>query len=140
MHEHILVPMDLTERTERVAERVSVLADPDGGRMTLLHIVQTFKDVPFEEEREFYAQLEETARAVLAARAERLMQAGIEVVVEILFGENRAREIVRYAEVRGADLIVMASRPIDPEDPAEGFGRISHQVALLARCPVLLLR
>lgn len=140
MHKHLLVPMDLTDRTAPVAGRVLGLVDPDGGRITLLHIVQTFREVPFEEEHEFYAQLEETARGILAGRAEAVTEQGIEAGVEILFGESPAREIVRYAESRSADLIVMASHPLDPGHPAESFGKVSHQVALLARCPVLLLR
>ena len=58
---------------------------------------------------------------------------------QITYG-NRAREIVSHADEHGTDLIVLASRQLDPEQPEKTWTSISHQVAVLARCPVLLVK
>ena len=64
---------------------------------------------------------------------------GFSVRREIVFGK-RAPEIVRYATDESCDLVVVTSHRIDPERPTGSLGTISHQVALVAPCPVLLVR
>jgi nucleotide-binding universal stress UspA family protein len=53
---------------------------------------------------------------------------------------KRIQEILRFAEDLKADLIIMNSHRMDPENPAEGWGTISHKVGILSQCPVLLVK
>lgn len=105
----------------------------------LLHVIETLRDVPFEDLSGFYGDLEKRAEVVLQKWAAELRESGHSVRCEIVFGK-RAAEIVRYATDEGCDLVVVSSHKIDPERPAGSLGTISHQVALVAPCPVLLMR
>ena len=62
-----------------------------------------------------------------------------EVRQEIIYG-HRARQIVSWAEREGCDLMVVGVQPLDPERPREEWLNLSHAVALLARCAVLLVK
>ncbi len=53
---------------------------------------------------------------------------------------KRAEAIVRYAENRDMDLIVLSSHKVDRDHPALGWGTISYRIAIVARCPVLLVK
>ena len=70
---------------------------------------------------------------------EPLSRSGVAVVQRISYG-HRVREILGYVDEHPVDLIVMSSRPLDREEPAAGFASLSHQVAILSRTPVLLMK
>lgn len=137
MFRKILVPVDLSDRSEAAVREAAELAEPSSGSITLLHVIETIQDVLPGELEDFYRRLRDKAEEALRSWATEL--AGLDVRREIVFGK-RGLEIVRYAEEQQIDLIVLASHPFDPEHPHRGFGTVSHQVALLARCPVLLMR
>ena len=58
---------------------------------------------------------------------------------EIIYG-HRTAEIIGYDQEHDVDLIVLRSHVLDGANIAGGFGTLSHQVALLAPCSVLLVR
>ena len=137
MFEHILVPVDLSERNRQAIDAAAELAGPDG-EVTLLHVIETL-DLPFDELEDFYERLHDKAARGLDEMAEPLSRSGVAVVQRISYG-HRVREIVGYADENSIDLIVMSSRHLDREDPAAGFASLSHQVAILTRTPVLLMK
>ena len=137
MFQRILVPVDLSERNLPALEAAAALAAPDG-ELTLLHVIETL-DLPFEELEDFYQRLHDKAARQLDQFTEPLSRAGVAVVQRISYG-HRVREIVGHADEHGIDLIVMSSRPLDREDPGAGLASLSHQVAILARTPVLLMK
>jgi len=139
MFRNILVPVDLSDKNRVAVEKAAELALQSGGGLTLLHVIETIQDVPRDELEEFYAGLEEKARASLEGMKDELAERGLEVGREVVVG-RRAPEIVRDAERRGADLIVLTSHQVDREHPARSLGTISHQVAVMAGCAVLLVR
>ena len=139
MVRNILIPLDLSEKNEAALQAVRDLADPATARLTLLHVVETLKDVPFEEMEDFYQELSEQAEERLATWSAALAADGYDVTVEVVYGE-RSRAIVRAAIERAAELIVVRSHVMDRDHPAESFGTLSHRVALLAPCSVLLVR
>ena len=53
---------------------------------------------------------------------------------------KRAEAVVLYAEEKGMDLIVLSSHKVDRDHPALGWGTISYRIAIVARCPVLLVK
>lgn len=139
MFTKILVPVDLTDSNRAAIEVASQLAAGEEGSVTLLHVIEAIADAEFEEMKDFYQRLEDKAREAMVDLAAPLTVSGKTVDKQITYG-NRAREIVGYADLHGTDLIVLSSRQLDPEQPEKTWTSISHQVAVLARCPVLLVK
>lgn len=145
MYRNILVPVDFTLKTEAALTAAIDLArgGPDGSdgepRVTLVHVVETIEHVEFEEMKDFYHGLETRASAKLFGMEERFRSAGVAVRHEVLFGK-RAETILRFAEEDGSDLIVLASHKVDRDHPALAVGAISYRIAIVARCPVLLVK
>ena len=79
------------------------------------------------------------ARSGMSTLAESLATEEISVEHHVVYG-RRASEIVAFAQGREVELIAMTSRALDPDKPETAWGSISHQVAILAGCPVLLLK
>ena len=139
MFKKILVPVNLTEADTPAVDVAGDLATPGDGSVTLLHVIETIRDVPFEDLEDFYQRLEEKARERMAELAGRLSTKELPMEQRVVYG-RRAQEIVAFAEQQEVDLIVLTSRPPDPEHMQEIWGNISHQVMILARCPVLLIK
>ena len=47
---------------------------------------------------------------------------------------------MRYAEDQEMDLVILSSHNVDREHPALGWGTISYRIAIVVRCPVLLVK
>src|SRR5262245_57935342 len=104
MFKHILVPIDLSDRNARTLR--TALATESRARVTLLHVVQQVARIPLGEMRPFYRRLTATSRRRLAVAAKPFTANGITVRTEVPIGEP-AREIIRLAQARKADLVVM---------------------------------
>ena len=138
MFSNILVPVDLSEKNARAIEAAQTLATRLGGRITLLHVIETI-DLPFEELEEFYGRLEKQAANGMEALSAPMIEAGLTVERCVAYG-SRSREIVRHTEDHGIELVIMSSRRVDPDNPTQDWATVSHKVAILARCPVLLVK
>jgi universal stress protein A len=138
MFETILVPVDLTPKNSRAIAVAADLARERGAEVTLLHVVETL-DLPWEEVEDFYRRLERRAQTEMGGMAEPLRNAGVSHRSEVAFGK-RAEEVVAHAEEYRFDLIVLSSHRIDPENPLAGWTTLSYKVAILAQCPVLLVK
>ena len=142
MFRKILVPVDFTEKNEAaLASAIEIAGRSDGeeSEVTLLHVIETIEHVEFDEMKDFYRGLETRAAARLFALEERFQQAGVRVRHDILYGK-RAEAIVRFAEDHEMDLMILSSHKVDREHPALGWGTISYRVAIVVRCPVLLVK
>jgi nucleotide-binding universal stress UspA family protein len=142
MFRKILLPVDFTEKNEAaVTSAIEIAGRSDGepSEVTLLHVIETVEHIGFEEMADFYRSLETRASARLFAMEERFQQAGVRVHHDILFGK-RAETIVRFAEEHGIDLMILSSHNVDREHPALGWGTISYRIAIVVRCPVLLVK
>jgi len=142
MFRKILLPVDFTEKNEAaVTSAIEIAGRSDGGEseVTLLHVIETVEHIGFEEMADFYRSLETRASARLFAMEERFQQAGVRVHHDILFGK-RAETVVRFAEEHGIDLMILSSHKVDREHPALGWGTISYRIAIVVRCPVLLVK
>jgi universal stress protein A len=134
---HILVPSDLTERTEKALQLARTLAEADTCRITLLHVIETIDGLPFDELKPFYSGLERKARSALSKLASSVD--GTQTAAEVVYG-RRAEEVVRFAIANEADLIVLASHRVNPSAVDRDWGTISYKVGILAQCPVLLVK
>ena len=139
MFKSVLVPVNLTAADTPAVDVAGELATPGDGSVTLLHVIETIRDVPFEDLEDFYQRLEQKARAGMAELADRLAKTDLAVEQRVVYG-RRAQEIVGFAEQQEVDLIVLTSRPPDPEHMQEIWGNIGLQVMILSRCPVLLIK
>ncbi len=139
MFRNLLVPVDFTDKNEAAIGIAIETARRDGAEVVLLHVIETIDHMEFDEMSDFYRKLETRAAAKLAVLADRFASAGVRARYEILFGK-RVELILRAAVDAAADLIVLSSHRVDREHPALGLGAISYQVAIVARCPVLLVK
>jgi universal stress protein A len=137
--QRILVPTDLTERAAKALDVALKLNGTDRPRVTLLHVIETFRGLDFEEMRPSYQKFERKAKEIMAAAVEHLPRAGSLVSQEIVYGD-RAEEIVKFATAHNVDLIVLASHRVNPSAVGRDWGTISYKVGLLAQCPVLLVK
>ena len=137
MFQHILVPVDFTDRNRRALETAAALAGANG-EVTLLHVIEML-DLPFNELEDFYQRLHDRAASELDEMAEAVAHTGVAVIQRISYG-NRLREIIGQADGNTTDLIVMSSRRLDRSEPTAGFASLSHQVAILSQVPVLLVK
>ena len=140
MFKHILIPLDFTEKGDAAIEISCEIAGLRASRITLLHVVEAIDSAPNDEVREFYQSLEERGHRKLARLQADLAHRQIAAEIAVTLGK-RAEEIVRFARDADVDLVVMSSRPIDPETGTpRPWPTVSHKVAVLAPCPILLVR
>jgi nucleotide-binding universal stress UspA family protein len=142
MFRKILVPVDFTDKNETAlnsAIEITGRSDGEENEVTLLHVIETIEHIEFKEMEDFYRGLETRAAAKLFAMEDRLKEAGVRVRHDIIYGK-RAETIVRYAEDHAMDLMILSSHKVDRDHPALGWGTISYRIAIVARCPVLLVK
>lgn len=136
---HILIPLDFSEKNQAALDVGFELAVSNQARVTLLHVIETI-DLPDDPEVEqFVNHLRQRADRELEFRAQRFADAKVTVDWKIRIGK-RSQEIVAYEVEHDIDLIVLSSHPVDPQVPGGGLATLSYQVAILARCPVLLVK
>lgn len=138
MFKNIVVPVDLGPGHEPAVDLAVSLLKPEGGHMTLVHAVEAIKGLPQEQAPSFYSRLEAAAQEHLGQYLKR--KGALHVATLRVLNGDRAIEILRLAEECAADLIVLRSHRIDPRDPSAGWAALSHKIAALAPCPVLLVK
>ena len=139
MFQHILIPVDFSERNRDAVDVGRDLAKQSAARITLIHVIETIEYLSVTEMRDFYTRLERSARQGMAELSESFAEQSIAVENVIVLGK-RHDEIIRYAMDSHVDLILMSSHRVDADRPAANFGSISYRVAVLAPCAVLLLK
>lgn len=139
MFKNILVPVDLTDKNEAAVEAAASLARLTSGKVVLLHVIETL-ELPFDELEDFYRELEERAEPKMAQLCAPLIQAGFDSVDRVVVYGKRADEVVGYADQHDHDLIVLSSHRVDRANPGLAWATLSYKVAILAQCPVLLVK
>jgi nucleotide-binding universal stress UspA family protein len=139
MFRKILVPVDFTPKNERALRQARELAALTSGEITLVHVVETLEDELDTDLAGFYRRLEAKAEAKMAPTLASLGESGFSKRSAIVLG-HRARAIADFAEDEKIDLIVLSSHRVDPDKPGHDWMTISYKVAILARCPVLLVK
>ena len=135
----ILVPVDFTPKNERALDAARELATAAGGEITLVHVVETLEDELDGDLREFYARLEQRAAERMAESLAKLGKGTFGRRSAIVLG-HRARAVIDYAQKEGIELIVLSSHRVDPDHPGADWMTISYRIAILARCPVMLVK
>jgi nucleotide-binding universal stress UspA family protein len=139
MFRRILVPVDFTPKNERALRQARELAELTRGEITLVHVVETLEDELDQDLEAFYRRLEEKAEPKMAAALAALGEGGFTKRSAVVLG-HRARAIADFAQHERADVVVLSSHRVDPDQPGHDWLTISYRVAILARCPVLLVK
>ena len=139
MFQHILAPVDCTEKNRQALDIAIHLAQANRAVVSVLHVIEVIYATPVAEFKSFYAALEEQAAQKMQELVSAYEDSGVEIEQTILYGK-RVEEIVRFAQVQDVDLIVMNSHKLNLSEPTQGWGTISYKVSILADCPVLLVK
>lgn len=137
--QHILIPVDFTEKNLPALEIAVDLAVANHARVTLLHVIETIDVEPDAEMDQFYARLQARADSELERLSQRFVTSGLTVDRKTRFGK-RLPEIVSDAIERKVDLIVMSSHKPDLRKPTQTWATLSYQVSVVCPCPVLLVK
>ncbi len=138
MFQRILVPLDLTDRHQAAISAAAALAK-QGSEIVLLHVIETIPGLGDKELKGFYARIEQTATEHLERIGKDLTAQHVKWHSKVTVGFP-VQEIVEYAAQEKAELIVLTAPRIDTAQPGAGFASLSWKVALLAPCPVLLVK
>ena len=139
MYKNILVPTDLTDKSEPAIREALSIAIRSGGQLRLLHVLEKLGGEIDGELEAFYQKLASQADETLTHWQQHFQSEfpGVPIEKVIAVGK-RAPEIIHCCEEEKIDLIVMAARTVKPEQ--KSFGTLSHQVALFAPVSVLMVR
>ena len=138
-YKNILLCLDLTDDSEKIAERARDIAARNGASITLLHVVEYVPVEPMGEALlpavQIEGELVERAEKRIAELAAKMELASAERLV--LTG-NIKTEVVRVARERGTDLIVIGSR--ERHGMSILFNFTEDTVLHAAPCDVLAVR
>ena len=141
MHDYkkFLLCLDLTDDSEVIAERAKSLANRCGASMTLLHVVEYVPVEPMGEALlpavQIEGELVERATSRLAELAHTL---DLGQADRLVLTGNIKSEVVRVAQERGADLILIGSR--ERHGVSILFNFTEDTVLHAAPCDVLAIR
>jgi nucleotide-binding universal stress UspA family protein len=145
MFTHILCPTDLKERALLALEKAVQIAHQFNSKITMLNVHDEFMNkkeremlrVSFDTLKDKYAQVAIESREKMRGSIRNLHAEDIQVDYKLREGKP-AKEIVKVAEKRGVDLIVMTT---DGRDSIKDFvtGTITEHVINHAPCPVLVI-
>lgn len=142
--ERIIVSVDGSKQAKAAVRFLLRLPLPDLARITVVSVVPP---LPIEAGagmpdaalmKRVLAPLEEEAGRVADEAAEPIEQAGFEVATMVLHG-NPSHEIVKLAEAKRADLVVVGSRGLAGNSRFL-LGSVSDGVVRYAPCTVLVVR
>jgi len=139
LYRNILVVVDLGEQSEQIAVRARDLASLLGAELSMLHVVEYVPVEPMGETLLPAMQIEEElvtrAKQRLAELAAKL---GMQALRRDIAAGNVKAEIVRAAQERQADLIVLGSR--ERRGPSILVNLTEDTVLHAAPCDVLAVR
>jgi nucleotide-binding universal stress UspA family protein len=145
MFKHILVPTDGSKLSEKAIKHAIQFAKQAKARVTALHVIQKFR--PFTTQVEMHEMMAkdheksgvEHANQYLRYAQRIANNAGVECDSARASSDHPYKEIIRAAEEKGCDLILMASHG---RRGIEGFllGSETQKVLTHSRIPVLVYR
>ena len=139
MFRRILLATDGSRDAEQALVYARDIALRDGAQVIVVHAfepVSSFLGDPWQDK--VIARHVSAGQEVADSAAQNLQEAGIDLVVEVLEGPP-ADAILKVADVRECDLIVMGSRGHGTLASLL-LGSVSHRVLAHARVPVMIVR
>ncbi|HET8727998.1 MAG TPA: universal stress protein [Alphaproteobacteria bacterium] len=147
MFNHILAPIDGSGHAIKAAEMATQMALTYGAKLTLLHVARRFA-VP-EKLREYLKteqlssedlyDIDEATHKMIGDIRSSAEDRGLKAVKTVFKEGKPSRTIVGYAERHDVDAIIMGSRGLTDIEGAL-LGSVSHKVASLAACTVIIVK
>jgi universal stress protein A len=138
-YKKILACLDLTDGSERIAERARDMCVRHGAEVVLLHVVEYVPVEPMGEALLPAVQIEgELVERATVRIAELAKRCGLESAQRIVRAGNIKGEVVRVAQESGIDLIVLGSR--ERHGVSILFNQTEDTVLHAAPCDVLAVR
>ena len=138
-YKKILLCLDLTDDSEKIAERAKDIAQRNAATVTLLHVVEYVPVEPMGEALlpavQIEGELVDRAKKRIAELAVKLGLAGSE---QLVLAGNIKTEVVRTAREQGTDLIIIGSR--ERHGMSILFNFTEDTVLHAAPCDVLAVR
>lgn len=142
--EEVLAPVDFSEHSKQAVRVAKVFADAYGAQLHLLfvaekRVVPTFSDtgLPGIGVVEVTDEMIENSEAALRQLADSVGGPDVPIVTEVQHGRV-AESVIDYAESRGINLIVMATRGLSG---IQRFllGSNTERIVRVSHCPVLTM-
>jgi nucleotide-binding universal stress UspA family protein len=137
--QHILLPVSIAGLDANRTEFASFIRRLGSSTLTLVHVIELVRDVPYAELESFYKDIENKARNKLVSLCEEIHERDVSCAVQIVYGD-RATEIVKMAEDLKVDLIILHSDRPDQDNDSDTLGSIPFKVTALSSCPTLIMK
>jgi nucleotide-binding universal stress UspA family protein len=139
----ILSPIDFSDPSHEAVDTAANLASSMGAELLLVHVVPMIPRLPSPatifNEAEYEQELHKDAERRLKKLSHELGAKGLKVHIEVGTANDVGMEIIRIAEHKHADLIVIATHGMTGWHRL-AFGSVAEKVVRLAPGPVLVLR
>lgn len=137
---HILVPLDFSAQAPLVLEEAIRQAKAAGAELTILMVAEDFSDIgDYAHAAQIQHKLVDEATAKAKAHASTAQAAGVNAQAVVVQSPSPADAILKEAEERKADFIVMGSRAKTGIDRFL-LGSVAGKVVAYAPCSVLVVR
>ena len=140
MYKNILVPVDGSENSNAALKEAINLAKLTGGKITVINVYSRWSSALIDEStrKGLNKEIRKAAKTILND-ADKIAEKENFVVKTLLVDGNAVQEIVKTADSRHYDLIVMGARGVSKL--IEIFlGSVSRGVLEKAACPVLIVK
>jgi nucleotide-binding universal stress UspA family protein len=138
----ILSPVDFSEASNKALAIAVDLAKHFHADLLLVHVIPMLPPVSgadFFREAEYVRELQREAEARLRSVLAPVLADGVTAESLVAVSNDTSGEILRAAELRHADMIVIATHGMTGWRPMI-FGSTAEKVTKLANCPVLVIR
>ena len=138
MFANILLATDGSEYSHRAVRYARSLAECYEANLWLVHVFASTSDLlGYEDFEKLFAKRKSAGQAILDKAKEILGSTTLKVYQELIDG-SEAEAILKIAETRQADLIVMGTRGFGA---VKGLlvGSVSRKVIHLSACPVMVV-
>ena len=149
MYKHVLLPVDGSELSRKAEKECIAFAKSSGAKVTAIHVVSHYhlhfqrwgapRSVFTKIEKEHEEEAAELARKMISKLEARAKGEGVKCDGLVIIGDHPYEEIVKCAEARKCDLIMMASHGHTGLN-AVLLGSETVKVLTHARIPVLVVR
>jgi nucleotide-binding universal stress UspA family protein len=148
-YKHIMLPVDGSDISRKAEAECIAFAKSGGAKVTVLHVVSRFHlhYQPWAAPRSVHTRIEtqhddearEVAQKMVNALVTRAKEKGVECDGLVVVGDHPYEEIIKNADARKCDLIMMASHGRRGLD-AVLLGSETVKVLTHSRIPVLVVR
>jgi nucleotide-binding universal stress UspA family protein len=149
----ILVPHDGTEISDKAFERAIEFAKAFNAEIVLLHVIQDIpippalllgndralisrakRSIAKELEKGWNKMVQEKIIDVFPSKDEK-----VGVKSDVTVGSSPAEEIIKFADTKQIDIIIMGSQRLETISKIKALGSVARRVSEAAECPVMII-